>query len=90
MKRPLWFRKLICWVIGHNTDQCDDYATECFRCGLLFDFDRRPRSDLGFWLTYYYWTGLHGRWLWQLREWWKCPWCGRRFGKHDQDKCCPF
>lgn len=47
----LW-RKVACITIGHNIDPCDDYAVQCFRCGLTFHYDRPPRNDVGFWLNW--------------------------------------
>jgi len=46
-------KKLVCFLIGHDIDPCDCYASECFRCGLVFDWESPPRSDIGFWLDWY-------------------------------------
>ncbi len=78
--------RLICRLIGHNIDPCDCYATECFRCGLTFDWDKPPRNDLGFWLDHLWlieWATLR-----PIRWWLKCPTCGGRFGRHVGN--CPF
>ena len=76
-----------CWLIGHAIDPCDCYAGECYRCGITFPYDAPPRSDLGFYLAYY----DVRRWLRfdALRNWLKCPDCGKRFDHHRHD-CMPF
>lgn len=46
-------KRLMCWLIGHEYDICDDWAFECFRCHMYFPHTKPPRSDHGFWLTVY-------------------------------------
>lgn len=69
--------RLICKLIGHCIDPCDCYASECYRCGFLFPWNNPPRSDLGFWLTWFDFQGrlrsaLSGR---------LCEVCGNRLRK---------
>ncbi len=81
-------KKLICRLIGHDIDQCDCYAVECLRCGLVWDWmDGPPRNDLLWWLG---WARLHaGFRITTIRFWLVCPDCGGRLGKHKPD-CMPF
>lgn len=83
----MWLN-VVCFVIGHNIDPCDLYAEECFRCGLLFHYDEKPRDDIGFVL---WWSNCKRsfRDLWTERT---CEVCGERLSRGqgficDRQKC---
>ena len=80
MKRLKRFRMLmICFLVGHSIDPMEtgEYGYECFRCGKIFAGPAEPRNDLWFWLALYDFRGKFLGWPRRLREWWRCPECGR-------------
>lgn len=87
----------LCRWIGHNIDaESHVYMgiTYCVRCG---DDDGVTNGDYEpAWierLRWHYWMAFKAkagsRWR-GVREWWCCPMCRGRFGRHDPDGCLPF
>lgn len=87
-------KRLICRLIGHASDWQAEQSgyCSCLRCGFWSSAwpDREFRTDDGFWLFWFQLkagAGFRGR---RLRNWWRCPDCKGRFGRHDPDNCLPF
>lgn len=82
----------LCRWIGHRYYRGGNgflFPAHCLRCG---DDDSDPADEIedpwhavAWWRL---WAALRKRWE-DLRRWLLCRYCGRRFGRHDDD-CAPF
>ena len=84
----------LCRWVGHKLDpECLDRnaIAHCVRCG---DSDYDDSLEMA-WIEWagFWWRNhtnrLSRRWR-SFREWWRCPMCDGRFGRHDEDACIPF
>lgn len=65
--------RIVCKWKGHDIVN----ATElwyCRRCGIGIDYDEAVKTP---------WRTRLLDWLKARKDWWKCPECGLRFGKHN-------
>ena len=73
------FERLKCWWRGHRHTSIKRGCPECY--------EPWPEYER---MTFYF-EGMRGylrdRWECRqrrIREWWRCPDCGSRFGRHDE------
>lgn len=85
----------ICRWIGHKIDpETSDRMgiDRCLRCGdssYYGEIEYPQQQRAWWWLRSTFPDAI--RWKWRrLREWWRCPCCGGRFGRHDEKRCIPF
>lgn len=74
--------RLQCWWFGHHSAAPYGYPDECIHCDTVI----HPQDTEGFRNQLLNWRFYHWpRWL--TRSWYqRCPECGRRFGRHDDNK----
>lgn len=75
-----WLCRIVCKWKGH--DEVNDLqAWECLRCGLVMDYDEAVKMP---------WRERLRYWLKSKKDWWRCPECGQRYGKHNDEPHIPF
>lgn len=72
-------KKLLCWWRGHREVGTEDQVKGwyCIDCGIHMDYDEALKKSA---LTRIK-ECIEG-----WKDWWRCPECGGRFGKHDDDE----
>lgn len=75
------FARLRCWWLGHRNASiahgCPDCGTPCPE----YEHMIRYFEGASGWL-HDRWERFYGSWC----EWWHCPVCGGRFGRHDENQ----
>jgi len=74
-------KRLLCRWHGHSDVQNDTQNWVCLSCGTEMDYDEAVKTP---------WQRQLKDWIKSWKDWWHCPECGRRCGKHDDVPHIPF
>lgn len=67
--------KIICWYFGHDLNNCSN-EWYCVSCDEYIDYDETIKDSVKYKLS---------QWWARKKNWIKCPDCGLKFGRHDNN-----